>query len=244
MWARTQRCPPSCGVFHALARAPCTRLVCPAPCTLRAHSAHTVAHTCRLAVRYDPYGKVLTRERYGVEAMKASRQGAIRAAAGAKRWGIILGTLGRQGNPAILGHLQRTLRLAKKQVVLVLLSEVFPAKLALFGQVEAWVQVACPRLSIDWGAAFVAAPLLTPYEALVCLGETVWRDVYPMDYYAEGGGPWTNMHHASRDLNALAKTAAGAVAGAAGAAPLAATTRAAQGAAQGDGAASVELPTA
>lgn len=26
-----------------------------------------------------------------------------------------------------------------------------------------WVQVACPRLSIDWGTAF-PKPLLTPYE--------------------------------------------------------------------------------
>lgn len=26
-----------------------------------------------------------------------------------------------------------------------------------------WVQVACPRLSIDWGEAF-SKPLLTPYE--------------------------------------------------------------------------------
>lgn len=54
--------------------------------------------------------------------------------------------------------------------------QVFPAKLALFHGVEAWVQVACPRLSIDWGTAF-AKPLLTPYEALVCLGETQWKEV-------------------------------------------------------------------
>jgi 2-(3-amino-3-carboxypropyl)histidine synthase len=53
---------------------------------------------------------------------------------------------------------------------------VFPAKLALFAGVGAWVQVACPRLSIDWGESF-AKPLLTPYEALVCLGETQWREV-------------------------------------------------------------------
>lgn len=31
------------------------------------------------------------------------------------------------------------------------------------------MQVACPRLSIDWGAAF-ARPLLTAHEALVVLG--------------------------------------------------------------------------
>ncbi|CAI7847714.1 unnamed protein product [Closterium sp. NIES-54] len=35
--------------------------------------------------------------------------------------------------------------------------------------IDAWVQVACPRLSIDWGDAF-AAPMLTPYELEVALG--------------------------------------------------------------------------
>ena len=76
-----------------------------------------------------------------------------------------------------------------------LLAEISPAKLAAFGAdaVGAWVQVACPRLSIDWGGGFDdAAPLLTPYEAYVALGAEQWRDVYPMDYYARGSGPWTN----------------------------------------------------
>lgn len=34
--------------------------------------------------------------------------------------------------------------------------------------VGVWVQVACPRLSIDWGYAF-ERPLLSPYEACVAL---------------------------------------------------------------------------
>lgn len=37
-------------------------------------------------------------------------------------------------------------------------------------------------------------PLLSPYEADVALEETAWRQVYPMDFYAKGSGPWTNMH--------------------------------------------------
>lgn len=52
----------------------------------------------------------------------------------------------------------------------VLLSEVAPWKLALMEGVDAWVQIACPRLSIDWGEGFTK-PTLTPYEALVALGE-------------------------------------------------------------------------
>ena len=36
--------------------------------------------------------------------------------------------------------------------------------------VDAWIQIACPRLSIDWGEGF-QKPTLTPYEALIALGE-------------------------------------------------------------------------
>ena len=50
-----------------------------------------------------------------------------------------------------------------KPYIIVLLSEIFPGKLALFKDVEAWVQIACPRLSIYWGTAF-DKPLLSPYE--------------------------------------------------------------------------------
>ena len=52
----------------------------------------------------------------------------------------------------------------------VLLSEVAPWKLALMEGVDAWVQIACPRLSIDWGEGF-QKPTLTPYEALIALAE-------------------------------------------------------------------------
>lgn len=91
-------------------------------------------------------------------------------------------------------------------MVLLALSEIFPGKLALMGDVGAWVQVACPRLSIDWGYAF-ERPLLSPYEAFVALGarEAGWMGdeddaedhggaprareggVYPMDFYAREG---------------------------------------------------------
>ena len=72
-----------------------------------------------------------------------------------KSWGVILGTLGRQGNPRTLDFLTKKLKDNGKSVFTILLSEIFPQKLKLMSSsVEAWVQIACPRLSIDWGLAF------------------------------------------------------------------------------------------
>lgn len=97
----------------------------------------------------------------------------------------------------------------------VLLSEVTPAKLDMMPEIDVWVQVACPRLSIDWGEGF-GKPTLTPFEAFVALGEApeFWDKAedskqlsehasvpkgdfvqYPMDYYARDGGQWSSSYH-------------------------------------------------
>jgi len=118
------------------------------------------------AYRYDPYARKLTREYYDQAGMRAARQAAVEAARGAQRWGLVLGTLGRQGNPAILNRLQDIFAARGIERTTFLISELSPQRLALVNGIDAWVQIACPRLSIDWGEAF-PQPTLTPYEALV-----------------------------------------------------------------------------
>lgn len=142
------------------------------------------------AYQYDPYSKRLTREEYEEAAMQAVRAQAVQRAQGAAHWGIILGTLGRQGAPPLAARLAALLAKHNRTHILLLLSEIFPSKLALFPDVDAWVQIACPRLSIDWGYAF-DKPLLSPYEAMVALGEAEWQSEYPMDFYSAEGGPWS-----------------------------------------------------
>lgn len=143
------------------------------------------------AYRYDPYSRKLSRETYDHDEMYSLRRDAINSAKKARKWGIILGSLGRQGNPNTMAMIENYLRDRDIPFVNLLLSEIFPGKLASMADVECWVQIACPRLSIDWGYAF-PRPLLTPYEALIALGikedwETANRGVYPMDFYAKEG---------------------------------------------------------
>lgn len=143
------------------------------------------------AFRYDPYSRTLTREGYDHNEMHTLRRDAISSAKSARKWGIILGSLGRQGNPNTMAMIERHLEERGIPVVNLLLSEIFPGKLASMADVECWVQIACPRLSIDWGYAF-PRPLLTPYEALIALGvrenwDTANKGIYPMDFYAKEG---------------------------------------------------------
>ncbi|KIY45847.1 diphthamide synthesis protein [Fistulina hepatica ATCC 64428] len=185
------------------------------------------------AFRYDPYSKKLTRERYDHAQMQSIRRDTIQAAqksidsyacdtsaiashraSESPLWGIILGTLGRQGNFKQLKAI--TDQLSQLPVAIpympILLSELSPAKLALFNpHISVFVQTSCPRLSIDWGYAF-DRPLLNPYEACVAVRQTEgwWQSasasidekttdntpsdasslgVYPMNFYA-AGTPW------------------------------------------------------
>ncbi|KAL2236739.1 2-(3-amino-3-carboxypropyl)histidine synthase subunit 1 [Sesamum indicum] len=174
------------------------------------------------AFRYDPYLGKLFLEEYDHEGMKGDRRRAIERAIGAKSWGIVLGTLGRQGNPMVLERLEGKMRDRGLDYMVVLISELSPKKIELFGDaVDAWVQIACPRLSIDWGDAF-KKPLLTSFEAEIALGDLAgwWerklrsngssectrsgdccrnenvqeRVDYPMDYYAQDGGEWNSCY--------------------------------------------------
>lgn len=159
----------------------------------RFHLESAMIHNPNLpAYRYDPYSRKLTRETYDHEEMHDLRRGAITAARKAKKWGLILGSLGRQGNPHTMTMIENILIERGNPFINILLSEIFPGKLALMDEIDCWVQIACPRLSIDWGYAF-PKPLLTPYEALVALDvREGWKSgkeggVYPMDFYAKDG---------------------------------------------------------
>ncbi|KIK76859.1 hypothetical protein PAXRUDRAFT_835194 [Paxillus rubicundulus Ve08.2h10] len=185
------------------------------------------------AFRYDPYSKKLTRERYNYDEMRMVRDQAVQSARKSisafsptptqsqgslalelaakpaepeqfpRSWGVVLGTLGRQGSFKQLQAITNQLSTSHVPIpyMPILLSELSPAKLALFSpHISTFVQTSCPRLSIDWGYAF-DQPLLSPYEANVALGRAKgWMDevkegkqvkkgTYPMDFY-EAGSPW------------------------------------------------------
>mmetsp|Transcript_6932 Transcript_6932/g.13632 ORF Transcript_6932/g.13632 Transcript_6932/m.13632 type:complete len:450 (+) Transcript_6932:3-1352(+) len=157
--------------------------------------------------RYDPFTKKLVRESYGHSELFRMRRGAIEKARRARVVALCLGTLGRQGSVGILERVQSVLDRRGVTYMVVLVSELTPSRvkaLTAGGTVEAVVQVACPRLSIDWGHLF-PVPVLSPFEAFVAFGESPegqgggdpsWslseEKGYPMDFYARGSGPWTN----------------------------------------------------
>lgn len=111
-----------------------------------------IANPSVQAFQYNPYSRTLSRESYDIDRMKTNRRWVcleiymdigvlthwmicalncskvIDQARAATKFGLILGTLGRQGNHAIVGRLQAALTAAGKSHFLLLLSEITPAK--------------------------------------------------------------------------------------------------------------------
>lgn len=137
--------------------------------------------------KYCPFTRRMTRESYDFDEMIRIRREEIGKARKAQHMGVILGSLGRQGSKKIMEKVVDKLRSAGKTVYRIVVPEINSEILDTFSFVDAFVQISCPRLSIDWGAGY-RKPLLTPFE--------VFYDgcgQYEMDYYAEAGrNPWQN----------------------------------------------------
>ncbi|KAM3245119.1 hypothetical protein ACQJBY_056441 [Aegilops geniculata] len=132
--------------------------------------AFMIANPAVKAYRFDPFLGVLVLEEYDHVGMKQARKEAVLAARKAKSWGVVLGTLGRQGSLKVLDRVVEHLEEKGLDHTVVLMSELSPTRMELFGDsVDAWVQIACPRLSIDWGEGF-KRPVLTTFEFDVALG--------------------------------------------------------------------------
>ena len=93
----------------------------------------------------------------------------------AKKIGIIVETkLGQKfGSPKILID---KLKKQGKEVVLITMNEISPDKLINFRGIDAFIELACPRIAIDDFTRY-PKPIITFREALVAIGENSWDDI-------------------------------------------------------------------
>ncbi|ELA41948.1 diphthamide biosynthesis enzyme Dph1/Dph2 domain-containing protein [Vittaforma corneae ATCC 50505] len=140
--------------------------------------------------KYCPFTRKLSQEFYDYEKMKVFREREIKRAFEGRSFGVILGSLGRQGNKHVFRNVAKRIEsFGKYKIYKIVLDEINQDLLDNFDFVDAFVQVSCPRLSIDWGVCY-RKPLLSPFEVFYEGGE------YQMDYYSrEGYAPWKNYNN-------------------------------------------------
>lgn len=99
--------------------------------------------------KYNPYNKEITKEYYDFKKMVCLRENEIfksrKAISSGGIFGLILGTLGRQGNPSVFANLRKKLETSNLMILNVLLPEIKPDVLEMFKRIDVFVQVACPR---------------------------------------------------------------------------------------------------
>ena len=93
----------------------------------------------------------------------------------AKKVGIIIGMKPGQkfDSPK---YLLEKLRKNGKTVILITMSELTPDKIMNFYNIDAFIELACPRIALDDFINY-PKPILTMKEALVALGEISWDEI-------------------------------------------------------------------
>lgn len=96
-----------------------------------------------------------------------------------RTFGIIIGEKQGQIQKALALRLKKMLEEKGKRAYLLYMNEITPENLLPFRKLDAFVNTACPRISIDDAAKF-KKPLLTPVELEIVLGTRDWED-YKLD---------------------------------------------------------------
>lgn len=93
----------------------------------------------------------------------------------AKRIGIILGLKSSQMNISLSRRVKELLEAKDYSVVILCATEVIPETLESFTDLDAYVEISCPRISTDDQERY-RKPLLNPEEVMVALGKKRWED--------------------------------------------------------------------
>ena len=94
---------------------------------------------------------------------------------GAKKIGIIVGLKSSQMNIALARRLKELLDVNRQQTILISASEVIPETLESFTDLEAYVEISCPRIGTDDQERY-RKPILNPEEVMIALGKKSWDD--------------------------------------------------------------------
>ncbi len=115
------------------------------------------------------------------------RWASIEKAREARRWGVISSTKQGQMNLVQARLAMRWLKEEGKEVYHVMVNDFTPHVALNFIHIEAWVNTACPRLTIDDAPRF-HVPLLDINELAVVLGKKSWEQLLKQTYI-----PWRNL---------------------------------------------------
>ncbi|HVP17116.1 MAG TPA: diphthamide biosynthesis enzyme Dph2 [candidate division Zixibacteria bacterium] len=140
------------------------------------HALGVALSTSKPTVVADPYDDTAVSVDKHAETILKQRWAHIQEAKKAKTFAVLVGL--KPGQKRLEEALQLKDKLDKygRATILFAVKEITPEALMEFPSVDAFVNTACPRISLDDSARF-RKPILTLNEALVVIGELSWEEL-------------------------------------------------------------------
>ena len=140
------------------------------------HALGIALVTAKPTIVADPYENNAFSIDDAVTVILKKRWANIHEAEEAKKIGILVGLKAGQKRLDQALKIKRLVENAGKKATLLALREITPEALMQFPTIDAFINTACPRLSLDDGKTF-RKPLLTLKEMLVALGKVKWEEL-------------------------------------------------------------------
>jgi len=150
------------------------------------HAVGVAISTGKPTVMANPYEGVAKPVDREARHILVRRYASIEEARGARVLGIIIGLKPGQMRLGLALRAYDLIRSRGREAILMAMNEVKPEYLADFEGVEAFVNTACPRLSLEDAGAF-RKPLLTYGELLVALGLRRWEELCEEGWFVGPG---------------------------------------------------------
>ncbi len=139
------------------------------------HSLGVSVTSGKRTIVADPYQQTARDATGLVRKILRQRYAAIVKFKETRRVGIVAGLKSGQMNLALARKLKTLLEENGKRCTLIASLELVPESLESFTDLDGFVEIACPRISIDDRGRY-HKPVLNPDEALVAIGEKSWED--------------------------------------------------------------------
>jgi 2-(3-amino-3-carboxypropyl)histidine synthase len=132
--------------------------------------------TAKPTVVVDPYEATAYSVDREADRLVKQRWASIQEATKGQRLGVLIGLKSGQKRLERALQISRKLQQARKKPTLLAIREVTPESLLQYPSIDAYVNTACPRISLDDSTRF-KKPVLTVKEALVVTGELTWEQL-------------------------------------------------------------------
>lgn len=139
------------------------------------HALGVSLSTGKRTIVADPYQQTARDAARLVDKIVRQRYATILKFRKTKRVGIIVGVKSAQMNLVLARRLKTLLEESGKICALVASSELIPESIESFTDLEGFVEVACPRISIDDRSRY-HRPIVNPEEALIAIGKKGWEE--------------------------------------------------------------------